>query len=441
LGTLSASGGSLAPMGKHLWIGLRWLTGLSLAAAAATALAAWLGHAEPDVLAWTAVGLVGLDGVALGAFTAIRLERRPSQGVHRAATWRERHDQLAAARHLVERHGEDSIAPFIIRPDKAYAFACGGVLAYRVFGRTAVVSGDPVAPEGAASAVLESFMALARSRGWDVVVYGASGARLETYRRLGLRAVCVGEEAVVRPAAFSLEGRRVRKLRQSVHRMQRRGWQIAVHDGIEIDSETEAEINQLEARWRAEHPRMLGFAMSMGRFETGIAPADLYLLARSPDGRLAATMRFISHRGKLSLDTMRRVGETPNGLNEALVCRALEVARERGVPEVSLNYAGLAHLIRRPRRGGWLRRRGIGLAMAILGHWFQMERLVCFNEKFFPEWRPRYLVYPSRRALPRAVYRVLQAEGYLSAPRPPATVRPRRRRNPVLPVNADAPGQ
>ena len=35
-------------------------------------------------------------------------------------------------------------------------------------------------------------------------------------------------------------------------------------------------------------------------------------------------MRFLAHRDKLSLDTMRRVGETPNGLNEALVCHALE---------------------------------------------------------------------------------------------------------------------
>ena len=36
---------------------------------------------------------------------------------------------LAAARYLVERYGEDSIAPFIVRPDKAYEFVGGGDLA------------------------------------------------------------------------------------------------------------------------------------------------------------------------------------------------------------------------------------------------------------------------------------------------------------------------
>ncbi len=159
--------------------------------------------------------------------------------------------------------------------------------------------------------------------------------------------------------------------------------------------------------------------MGMGCFEGIVRPGDLYLLARAPDGRLSATMRFIAHRGKLSLDTMRRVGETPNGLNEALVCRALEVARARGIEEVSLNYAGLAHLVRGPAPGGLLKRHASRVLMAVLSRHFQMERLVRFNEKFSPDWRARYLVYESRSALPRAIVRTLQAEGYIRAPRSP----------------------
>jgi lysyl-tRNA synthetase class 2 len=373
------------------------------------------------------------------------VSRRPSRAETSAAIRYERHDERAAARHLVERYGEDSISPFIVRPDKAYAFAAGGVLAYRVFGRTAVVSGDPVGPAGAGPTVLAGFLDMARSRGWDVVVYGASAAQLETYHQLGLRSLCIGEEAVVRPDGFSLTGRRVRKLRQSVHRMERRGWEIVACDGVAIDAQTEAEIDAVEAQWRADRPRMLGFAMSMGEFEVGVRPNDLYLLARSPEGNLAATMRFIAHRGKLSLDTMRRVGETPNGLNEALVSRALELARERGIYEVSLNYAGLAHVIRHTPSGSWFRRRATSLAIAVLGRRFQMERLVRFNDKFAPEWRPRYLVYPSRHALPKAVYRVLQAEGYISHPprseQPPTPLASPRSQAPLVSARADASGR
>jgi hypothetical protein len=31
-------------------------------------------------------------------------------------------DELRAARRIVERHGEDSISPFILRPDKAFQY-------------------------------------------------------------------------------------------------------------------------------------------------------------------------------------------------------------------------------------------------------------------------------------------------------------------------------
>jgi lysyl-tRNA synthetase class 2 len=320
--------------------------------------------------------------------------------------------EVARARVIVAAHGEDSLSPFVLRPDKRFAFAAGGVLAYRTFGRTAVVSGDPVGPAEAVPVLLARLLEqVHRDRG-RVVLYGCSERHLAAYRALGLQALRAGEEAVVDPAAFGLEGRAVRKLRQSVNRVQRRGWQVEAREGRQIPPGLEAEIDGLERRWRSECGQMLGFAMAMGEFDPGIASSDLYLLARSPAGELAGVMRFITHRGKLSLDTMRRVGETPNGLNEALVCAALAAARERGIAEVSLNYAGLAHLIRRPAEGRLadaVRRQ----VLRLLDRHFQMERLVRFNEKFSPEWRPRYLVYESRVALPGSIVRVLQAEGYL----------------------------
>lgn len=326
--------------------------------------------------------------------------------------------EYRAAKAIVERHGEDSLSPFILRPDKALLFAAGGVLSYRVIRGTAIVSSDPVAPRDAAPAVLASFLELAHERGWQVAVWGASSRHLAAYRALGLRSLRAGEEAFVDPSAFTLEGRRVRKLRQSVHRIERRGWEITVCEGRAIDGELELELDALERAWRSRQHRVLGFAMGMGPYDSELRPDDLYVLARSPEGELGAAMRFVSHCGKLSLDTMRRVGDTPNGLNEALVCTALQFARERGVREVSLNYAGLAHLVRGEPRNPVARMLSDAM-MAPLGRRFQMERLVCFNDKFNPDWQPRYLVFESRASLPRSVIRVLQAEGYVPELRRP----------------------
>jgi len=324
--------------------------------------------------------------------------------------------EALAARAIAETHGTDSLTPFLVRPDKSLAFAAGGVLAYRVFGGTAVVSADPVAPPGAASETLAAFREYAHQKGWRVVVWGASARHLDAYRALGLHAVRAGEEAFVDPRRFTLEGRAVRKLRQSVHRARKRGWTIQTLQGREVDTALEAQIDAVEALWRRDHPRILGFAMSMGVFGSQLRADDLLALARSPEGELRAVMRFARCRGLLSLDTMRRVGTTPNGLNEALVAAALQAARELDVNEISLNYAGLSHLLRADAARGQCARLAARAIRGPLRSHFQMDRLVQFNEKFSPDWRPRYLVCESRASLPAAIVRVLQAEGHLPAP-------------------------
>ncbi|MGI8558401.1 MAG: bifunctional lysylphosphatidylglycerol flippase/synthetase MprF [Solirubrobacteraceae bacterium] len=323
----------------------------------------------------------------------------------------------AQAKDLVRRFGLDSLAPFILREDKALHFHRGAVLAYRVMGDTAVVSGDPIGPAGSAAPALASFIELARCSGWHVVLAGASQRHLADYFALGLRHLHIGNEAVVDPGGLSLEGRAMRKVRQSVNRVARRGWSIEATLARDIAGGLSAEMGELERVWQAQQRRIIGFAMSMGACEADRAPDDLYVLARDPQGALRGLLRFAAYRGGLSLDSMRRIGECPNGLNEALVVRALEVARERGVDEVSLNFAGFAHLMAAEAAELAAHRRLARFLLGLLGEHFQMERLVRFNEKFAPQWRPRFLIYESRARLPRVGLRVLQAEAYLPGPR------------------------
>lgn len=358
--------------------------------------------------------LVALEGAfGAGAAVALVTSRASSVRCPAAPASPQEQVQLHTVQAIVDAHGEDSLSPFVVRPDKCFELAGDTVIAYRQIGRTLVVSGDPVGPADQHAHAFERLRQRCAAAGLTPVVYGAGAGDLDLYRRAGMRALCVGEEAIVDPAAFSLEGRAVRKVRQSVNRVAARGWVITTVDGRDVDDALAGEIDSVERAWRAAHPRILGFAMSFGVHEHGARPDDLLVIARSPEGELRAVMRFLSHRAKLSLDTMRRVGPTPNGLNEALVCRALAVARKRGVVEVSLNYAGLANLLHSERRNGRVRGAAQRILLRLLGHSFQLERLVCFNDKFSPTWRPRYLVYTSRPALGRSILRVLQAEGYV----------------------------
>ena len=319
---------------------------------------------------------------------------------------------LDRARAIVAEHGDDSLSPYILRPDKEFQFAEDSVVAFAVIGDTVVISGDPVGPPDEAAEALRALVGRARQAGLRVAAYGVSERHLEAFRALGLHAVRAGEEAVVDPRAFTLEGRPCASCgSRSIASNGTAGGRM--REGREIDVELEAEIDAVEsrvARAARAHSRL---RHEHGRVRiSAIRADDLYVLAFRRRGSFRAVMRFLAHQRKLSLDIMRRVGQLPNGLIEALVCHALQFARAQQVKEVSLNYAGLAHLLRPDASG---RRCGKALAQRLLRPLrsrFQMDRLVLFNEKFSPMLavalpRVRLAHGPAARDPPRAAGRGL----------------------------------
>lgn len=96
---------------------------------------------------------------------------------------------------------------------------------------------------------------------------------------------------------------------------------------------------------------------------------------------------------------MRRDPSTPNGLMEFLVVSAIEHMRERGIEELSLNFAALTKCIREPRSPVEY---ALGRAAGALDRYLQVASLYRFNVKFQPRWDPRYLVYEGRAGLGRA---------------------------------------
>lgn len=389
------------------------VTGMSAAARAAGGWLLngtwWLRSAAPLALA---LDVLMVAALAAAGLLVVRI-LRPAAG----------HDGHTPAEHLraaalVAEHATDSLDPFALREDKAFHFAAGGFLAYRTLRGTAVVSGDPIGPAGVAPAILASFALEATRRGWDVAMTGASARHLDGYRALGFQTLCIGEEAVVRPADFSLEGSQMKTVRKAVGRQQRRGWRIEVLAGDELDEETVTQLDHVDREWRASQPRLTGFAMTLGRLWGSAEDArSVYVTGRDPGGVIRAFVRFGVYRDGLSLDVMRRVGECPNGLTETLVVAAIEHARSLGLHAVSLNFAGFAHVM---GAGRPLTRSQQALRWALTRSHdrFQLERLVTFNKKFLPAWEPRYLVHQGTLDLPIAGLRVLQAEAYVRPPRP-----------------------
>jgi lysyl-tRNA synthetase class 2 len=368
-----------------------------------------LGHRESD-------GLIGL-ALVLGA-AALYFWLRPV-GHKVAQTVAERR----VARALVDAYGTDSLAFFALRRDKSYLFSPSrsAFLAYRVVAGTVLISGDPVGDEAEFDALLAELRRIAQSHGWRLAVVGASATRLELYRRLGLRPIAIGEEAVLRPEDFSLEGRPIRKVRQSVSRVTAAGYTLRVVCAADAGPGLRAELDEVSAEWLGRASER-GFSMAMDEL---YVEGTVFALAEDADGRVGGFLHLAPSPagGGWSLSTMRRRREAPNGLTEFLIAETLAWAKEERASEVSLNFCALTELLSRERAVTPLRRAARRLLL-LADNAFQLERLYAYNRKFFPEWRTRYLCVERLSDLPAVGLAYLHAEQLL----PPAPWTRRRTR-------------
>jgi len=320
------------------------------------------------------------------------------------------------ARDLIRRFGEDTLAPFALRLDKAYFFAENGdaFLAYRVVGGVAIVSGDPIGDHDAFDTLVGRFVEHAHERDWRVAILGASEHWLDLYRAHGLHALYHGDEAVVDTATFSLEGRAIRKVRQSVHRLDNAGYTARVMPPSAIDSELRSELQEIAAEWRGDHPER-GFAMALDSLFSLEDEDALFVVGLDATGKVHGFLHFAVAPAvsALSLSSMPRLRlSTPNGFNEWLICETVAWAREHGYALVSLNFSPFAALLAPEAElsgAQELQRRAL---MHLKGH-FQLDNLLSFNRKFFPRWERRFIVYERRLDLPRVSLAALAAETYL----------------------------
>jgi lysyl-tRNA synthetase class 2 len=314
---------------------------------------------------------------------------------------------------LVRSHGADTLAFFKLRRDVHYLFSSDGTAfaAYRVDNGVLLVSGDPVGPAEALPGLLRQLVAFAEVRGLRIGALGASERLLELWSQAGLRSLYIGDEAIVQTAGFSLEGRAIRKLRQSVTRLEKAGYRAEAYELGSLAPERLAELEAIAQAWLVGAPER-GFSMAMDSLRGEHQGDSVVVLALDESGACRAFLHFVpSHAGAaMSLSYMRRDRGTPNGLTEFLVVRALQLLNERGVDEVSLNFAAFGRLVARPRN----RFESVaGRAIRLANPFFQIESLYRFNAKFSPRWEPRYLVFERPLTLPRVGLAALRLEGQL----------------------------
>ena len=361
--------------------------------------------AEDSGTALVVLGLavvVSAMGIALSSYRPIRLRSRTDE---------------RRLRGLVAQYGGgDSLSYFGLRDDRAATFPTGvpAAVTFRTVGSVAIAAGDPIGDPACWPAAIAHWLELVRRGGWTPAVLGASRAGADAYRHAGLAVLTLGDEAILDSQSFTLDGRRMRTVRQAVSRVERAGYLIRCDRTSTLDDRELQDAAAASAAWRGSDVER-GYSMALGRFGA-VADGDC-LLVRAYDrgGTLRALCHFVPWgQDGVSLDLMRRAPDAVNGAVEAMIVTVLLRSPELDVTQVSLNFVVLRSVLEAGADPGATRSTRLlnDLLLRASRHW-QIESLYRACAKYHPTWVTRYLCYPSTLDLPRVAVAILRAESFL----------------------------
>ncbi len=341
------------------------------------------------------------------------VDRRLSQ----KGTSAERRFAELRAREIVRRHGRGTLDYFALRDDKQFFFFRDSLVAYAVYGGVALVSPDPIGPVAERSEAFSAFRSFAEARGWTIGIMGASEEWLSIYHAAGMHYLYIGDEAIVDCQTFSLEGGKMKGLRQACTRLARNGYTVEFLDPSSIDpGQVTALLELISMLRRGEGER--GFSMMLGRLFNPKDKGLLLTIVHGPDHKPAAVCQFVPSPAinGYSLDLMRRdPGDHPNGLIDYALCSTIAHLKEQGAKGLSLNFAAFRSVLEGGSSDGTFTRVE-RWALKRLSGILPIESLWTFNSKYQPTWLPRHVVYPGAESFVPVVAAILRAESITEIP-------------------------
>jgi phosphatidylglycerol lysyltransferase len=318
-------------------------------------------------------------------------------------------EERQKAKEIVEAYGCSSLARMLLFNDKQYYFSPGGsVIGYVVEGRIALTLGDPIGPAKDIPACITSFAAHCAQNDWEVAFAQVLPDYLEAYQDMGSQALCIGSEAIVNLATFSIAGGDKKNIRAGVNKMKRLGYQAEVLQPP-YPPNLMGELHQISDEWLTSmHGTEKRF--SLGWFDEEYLNSTQVIVIHNPEGYIDAFANIIPEyqASEVSIDLMRHRRQAEKGQMDFLFVSLIEWAKERGYATFNLGLSGLAGIGENPTDPAI--ERALHYVYEHVNQFYNFKGLHEFKAKFDPIWSPRYLIYPSVASLPAVAIAMIRAD-------------------------------
>ena len=276
-------------------------------------------------------------------------------------------------------------------------------IAYRVYSGVAITTSDPIGHPELVSEAVHGFATFCDDNGWTPVFYSVHENLRPLFESMGWATMVVGEETIVRPAGWSMQGKAWQDVRSSINRAARLGVRAEWTRHRNLPLAMAAQIESISESWVAEkNLPELGF--TLGGLDELSDPDVALLLAIGDDDTVQAVTSWMPVRREgtivgWTLDFMRRRPDSMNGVMEFLIASAALRMQQQDIEIMSLSAAPLA-MSGEPEAAGGRTQRLLAFLARVLEPVYGFSSLLVFKQKFQPEFRPLLMAYPDPLALP-----------------------------------------
>lgn len=319
-------------------------------------------------------------------------------------------EELELVKELVHRYGHSALDYFKTYPDKFFFISPDkqSFISFKTTRNMAIALEDPVAanPEAMKQTII-AFDAYCTEIGLVPIYYRVPKESLAIYESLNKKYFLIGEEAIVDLSTFTLEGGKMKPIRNSINRLTQDKFLFRVYEAPQKEGLLQ-KLELVSDQWLEE----LGqkeIAFTEGIFDPSILRNQIILTIEDPEEKIYAFLNLIpaNNPGMVSYDLIRKAANSPNGVLDMLLVSTFLYLKEKGYQRVNIGLAQLSGI-----EGENFPEKTVKFAYDNLRLFGKFKGLRKYKEKFNPTWEKKYLVYDHSYHLlqvPQALRKVSEA--------------------------------
>lgn len=251
------------------------------------------------------------------------------------------------------------------------------------------VLGPPIGNKDNLLNAIDEFYTMADSYGHTPVFCAVDSSTIPYLHSIGYRFLKVGEDSSVDLENFTLEGRKMKSVRNALSRVEKEGYSFEIVNPPFSDSFLD-ELKSISDKWLGNR-KELNF--TVGKFDKRYLEYSPIAIIKNKEGEIKGfsnLMPMYDNNETLSIDLMR-FNDTCNGIMDFIFVNLFIYAKENGYKKFNMGLAPLSNVGQ--SKHAFLNER---VAQQLYTHSkkiYSFEGLKRFKEKYCTIWEPRYFAY------------------------------------------------